>query len=273
MRRALLMLVALLCVAGGLAVLVLARQWGQPPVEALVLTPAPRGDAPPAPRAKKDVPAGWLDQFTLTERSGRALASEDLDGKVWAASFFFADCPGECHQQNMAIAQIQREFGPQGVTFVSITCNPERDTPERLREYARTYTKSADEWLFLTGDLTYIRRVGGEFFGVAVDKNTHGSRLILVDKWGNIRGYYSTNGARNPQEYAAIRPKLRELLAEREPPEEFQPEGAQGDYFHPNETEATAPPATAPNEPTPTEPTPTDDAPPAPAVATEPDQD
>lgn len=232
MKRAVLFAVALLFLAGGVVAVMMASQMRRPPVEAQQVVVRRTTDTAPLPRAKKDVPQGWLDEFTLTERSGKKFDSAEMAGKVWAASFFFADCPGECHQQNLAIAQIAKEFGPEGVTFVSVTCNPERDTPERMREYARTYTKSPNEWLFLTGELDYIRRVGAEFFGVAVDKNTHGSRLILVDKWGNLRGYYSTNGARSPEEYAAIRPKLRELLKEEEPPAEFKAEGAAGDSAH-----------------------------------------
>lgn len=234
MKRAALILLALLLIAGGSAALIMATQMNRPPVEVKQLTVRPANEAPP-PRAKKDLPKGWLDNFTLTERSGRKFHSADLEGKVWAASFFFADCPAECHRQNQSISQIAKEFGPQGVTFVSITVDPERDTTQRLQEYARTYTKSPDQWLFLTGELDYIRRVGAEYFSVAVDKGTHGSRLILVDKWGNLRGYYSTNGARSPEEYAAIRPKLRELLAEKEPPAEFKPEGASGDSAHGSE--------------------------------------
>jgi protein SCO1/2 len=227
-KKAGLIMLALALIAGGTVLIAIAFQKSRAPIEAQGILVSAIDNAPP-PRAKKDLPEGWLDKFTLTERSGKKFNSEDMNGKVWAASFFFANCPGECHQQNLSIAQIQKEFGPEGVTFVSITVDPDSDTVEKLREYAHKYTKSEDQWLFLRGDLDYTRRVGAEFFGVAVDKGTHGSRLILIDKWGNIRGYYSTNGRRNPEEYTAIRPKLRELLAETEPPAEFRTEGASGD--------------------------------------------
>lgn len=221
MNKALLTFSALMMLACGVALLWVATQWNRPAVETVrIPTKLTISDAPPPPRKKKDLPEGWIDKFTLTERSGKQFKSTDLDGKVWAASVFFADCPGECHQQNLAISQFAKEFGPEGVTFVSLTCNPERDTPERLREYARNYTKSDNEWLFLTGDLNYIRRVGAEYLGVPIDKATHGSRLILFDKWGNIRGYYSTNGKKSPEEFAQIRPMLKKLLAEEKPPED-----------------------------------------------------
>ena len=232
MNKALLGISALGLLITGVALVWVANQWRQPIIEVGSLPTTPTTDSRPMPRSKQSLPEGWMKEFALTERSGKEFKTENMYGKVWGASFFFADCPGECRQQNLAIAQIAKEFGPQGVTFVSITCDPERDTPERLREYAHTYTKSADEWLFLTGDLKYIQKVGAEFFRVPIDKGTHGSRLILVDKWGNPRGYYSTNGARSPEEYAQIRPMLKKLLAETEEPAEFKTEGAQGDGLH-----------------------------------------
>jgi cytochrome oxidase Cu insertion factor (SCO1/SenC/PrrC family) len=225
----------LLLVAGGTAIW-MAANMNRPAIEVKPLLVTNTKDGPPPLLNRRDVPAGWLDSFELTERSGKKFNTDDMAGKVWAASFFFADCPGECHKQNLAIAQLQKEFGPEGVVFVSISVNPERDTVARLREHAPKYTKSEDQWLFLTGDMDYIRRVGAEYFGVPVDKGTHGSRLILVDKWGDIRGYHSTNGAVYPEEYAAIRPALKKLLAETEQPEEFKQTGAKGDTSHETET-------------------------------------
>jgi protein SCO1/2 len=261
MNKTLLFFAALLLLVAGGSAIWIAAKMNRPAIEGRSLTVAPdvKKDAPPPLLNRREVPSGWLDSFELTERSGKKFHTDDMAGKVWAASFFFADCPGECHQQNLAIAQIQKEFGPQGVVFVSITVNPERDTVARLREYAPKYTKSDNEWLFLTGDMDYIRRVGAEYFGVPVDKGTHGSRLILVDKWGDIRGYHSTSGKAHPTEYAAIRPTLKKLLAETESPEEKEKTGSAGDSFHGDgagegeavseaETPATEPPSAATDE-------------------------
>jgi cytochrome oxidase Cu insertion factor (SCO1/SenC/PrrC family) len=245
MNRVLLLVAAAALLLAGSGAIWMAANMNRTPVASAPLASKPHQALVPPPRAKKDVPEGWLTEFTLTERSGKPVSTKDLEGKVWAASFFFADCPGECHQQNLAIGAFQKEFGPKGVTFVSITVNPERDTPERLRDYASKYTSSPDQWLFLTGDLTYIRRIGAEMFSVAVDKGTHGSRLILVDKWGNIRGYHSTNATAFPEEYASIRPQLRKLLAETEPPAEFRVEGSSGDSAHQNAPADKTAPASA----------------------------
>jgi cytochrome oxidase Cu insertion factor (SCO1/SenC/PrrC family) len=217
MNKALLILVAGAMFLIGAGAIYLGMNYRRQPLEMRVLASQPVKHTSSAYR-KHDPDNGPLKEFTLTERSGKEVGTKDWKGKVWAASFFFSACPGECHRQNQAIAQIQQEFGKKGVTFVSISVDPDRDTPARLREYAQRYTKSADEWLFLTGDMDYIQAIGKDFFTVGVGKGTHGSRLMLVDKWGTVREWLSTDPAQFPQEYAKIRPALDQLLSETEPP-------------------------------------------------------
>lgn len=159
--------------------------------------------APSPPPGSEDK---WINEFTLTERSGETFDSRDLAGKVWVASFFFATCPSYCVQQNQHIKGLQDELADQDVTFVSITCDPKNDTPEKLREYARRFDADPQRWLFLTGDLTYIRRIGAEKFGQPVHEQTHKNNLVVVDKWGTPRGSFDWNDEAEMKE-------LRELLA------------------------------------------------------------
>ncbi|HEY6565018.1 MAG TPA: SCO family protein, partial [Pirellulaceae bacterium] len=69
-----------------------------------------------------------LAEFQLTDQEGNAFHSKSLDGKIWVGSIFFADCPSVCRTQNQRIAELQSEFGAQGVELVSITCDPKHDT-------------------------------------------------------------------------------------------------------------------------------------------------
>src|SRR5438552_3269210 len=117
-----------------------------------------------------DSQAEWLEGFTLTERSGREVHWTDLTGKVRVVSFFFSSCPANCLRQNQQVAEIQRASAGKNVVCVSITCDPDTDSPERLREYAAKLNAPPDQWLFLTGRLIYIRRVASELFKVALDK-------------------------------------------------------------------------------------------------------
>jgi cytochrome oxidase Cu insertion factor (SCO1/SenC/PrrC family) len=106
-----------------------------------------------------DSSADWLTTFTLTERGGKQVQWEDLGRQVRVVSFFFSSCPANCLQENFKVREIQQAYAGKEVRFVSITCDPDIDTPERLREYANKLSAPTDQWLFLTGRLSYIRRV------------------------------------------------------------------------------------------------------------------
>jgi protein SCO1 len=130
-------------------------------------------------------------------------------------SFFFSSCPANCLRQNMQVRDVEQAYTGKDVVCVSITCDPDIDSPERLAEYAVKLNASSDQWLFLTGKLIYIRRIAGELFGVALDKQTHTERLIVCDKWGKIRGTFLWNKL---DEMAQLRILVDKLLAETEPP-------------------------------------------------------
>jgi protein SCO1/2 len=133
----------------------------------------------------------WLSRFELTERSGELVKSEELLGNPYVVSFFFTTCPSVCPQQNQKLKELQAQFEGQDVRFLSISVDPETDTPEVLREYAARFGADEDQWLFLTGDLTYIRRIAGEIFQQPVNKGFHTERFVLVDRDGKIEGFYS----------------------------------------------------------------------------------
>jgi protein SCO1/2 len=133
----------------------------------------------------------WLSRFELTERSGRLVSSEDLKGQPYVVSFFFTTCPSVCPRQNEKVKELQQQFEGKGVRFLSISVDPDTDTPEVMREYAVRYGADKNQWLFLTGDLTYIRRIGAEIFQQPIDRGFHTEKFVLVDAEGKIEGFYS----------------------------------------------------------------------------------
>lgn len=149
--------------------------------------------------AKPAEDANWLSEFELTERSGETVSSDDLLGQPYVVSFFFSTCPSICVQQNQQLQALQEQFSDRGVRFVAISVDPETDTPAVLREYAARFGADEDQWLFLTGDLNYIRRVGGEIFQQPVDKKFHTERFALVDARGEIEGFYTWTQKRQLQ--------------------------------------------------------------------------
>ena len=83
---------------------------------------------------------GVVPAFTLTERSGKRVTRDDLTGLVWVADFVYTGCTETCPAQSLQFARLQEDFSKADrVRFVSITVDPEHDTPEVLRRYATRY--------------------------------------------------------------------------------------------------------------------------------------
>lgn len=139
--------------------------------------------------------------FTLTERSGAMLTNADLRGKVWIASFVFTRCTGPCPQVTATMARLQSELtNERDVRLVTFTVDPKHDDRAELSRYALHFRADKDRWLFLTGPEEKLHRLLRESFKVPVQRNEktagpgdeydHSTRLVVVDKRGNIRGYF-----------------------------------------------------------------------------------
>lgn len=151
----------------------------------------------------------WLSKFELIERSGETVSTDDLAGQPYVISFFFSTCPASCITQNQKLKELQDEFAGRGVRFVAISVDPETDTPEVLREYATRMGADKDQWLFMTGDMTYIRRVGAEIFQQPVDRKFHTDRFVLVDAKGEIEGFYNWPERR---QFEKLKTRIGELI-------------------------------------------------------------
>jgi protein SCO1/2/putative membrane protein len=141
-----------------------------------------------------------LPPFSLTERSGRTITRDDLRGKVWVVSFFFTSCTAGCAQNTASMKRLQDALaGYSDVMLVSITVDPETDTPARLREYAAGYGADPNRWLFLTGQENAIYDLIHDGFSMAAQRNSqatgpgnaviHTWALMVVDWEGYVRGY------------------------------------------------------------------------------------
>jgi protein SCO1/2 len=146
-----------------------------------------------------------IGEFSLTDQEGRPFGSAQLAGEVWIADFVFTSCPDVCPVMTSQMANLSRRMDGHDVHFVSISVDPEHDTPERLREYAARYRADASRWHFLTGTEAQVRElVVGRFrnhVGEREDADDgryrimHGLRFVLVDGRGVVRGFYETDRA------------------------------------------------------------------------------
>ena len=139
------------------------------------------------PVFKKGEPAA---RFELTDQEGNQFDSATLKGKVWMGSVFFANCPGPCFREKQAIADIVREIDDPNFIAVSLTCDPENDTPAALAHYADRFEADPQRWKFLTGDMDVIKRVGTKTFLLPVEIGVHSERGAVFDREGRLRGSY-----------------------------------------------------------------------------------
>ena len=152
-----------------------------------------------------------LPQFRLVDQDNRPFSRDDMLGKVWVADFVFTSCADACPRLQNKMKRIQDRLLPpeQGgsIALLSISVDPERDTPEKLRDYAQAFGARKAMWLYLTGPQKEVERTVVQGFHTAMAKLPvpgrdphleafdimHGERFVLVDAKGRIRGFYDAD--------------------------------------------------------------------------------
>ena len=134
-----------------------------------------------------------VEDFKLKNQSGHDVGLANLKGKVWVADFMFTTCSGICPMMTKNMSSLQKGISQyKDVNLVSISVNPESDSPEVLNAYAQKYNAHGDQWLFLTGSRDQIQKLAVQSFKIGDMKEIvfHSSLFVLVDRKGIIRGYY-----------------------------------------------------------------------------------
>ncbi len=149
---------------------------------------------------------GEVPDFELVNRDGARIRLSDLVGRPWVADFIFTRCAFSCPRMT---AQMMRLSGSlpedSNVALVSITVDPEYDSPEVLDAYAAGLGIEQPDWFFLTGDREVVDSLTVEGFKLPIVRDPpeeladprepilHSDRFVLVDGDGRIRGYYRPN--------------------------------------------------------------------------------
>jgi protein SCO1 len=145
-----------------------------------------------------------VPNFSFPAHDGKTFSSDELKGKIVVADYFFTTCPGICKQMTGQMKRVEDYFATSTKfssdwQILSFTVDPEKDTPDRLAEYALNKGVKTDKWKFLTGEKDSLYNLAINFFKLpAIDMGTdsqpepfvHSERFILLDKEGFIRGYY-----------------------------------------------------------------------------------
>ncbi|HRQ42530.1 MAG TPA: SCO family protein [Chloroflexota bacterium] len=139
--------------------------------------------------------------FRLTDQTGAQISNEDLRGSITLYNFTHTGCQADCPQTSAIMAQVQArldelETGDIPARLVTISIDPENDTPEKLAAYAAQVGADPAVWQFVTGSPVQIKSVVGGGFSTYYTAREDGIRFdpafMLVDGAGLLRAEYRT---------------------------------------------------------------------------------
>ena len=145
-----------------------------------------------------------VSSMDLVDQEGEPVNLQTFRGQPWFANIIFTRCPGPCARMTQKMRQLQEALPAEAseVQLVSLTTDPDFDTPEVLSQYARKFQADIRSWKFLTGTKEEIVRVSTqEWLLVMLEKGEaerespndiflHSTLTVLMDGLGRIRGTY-----------------------------------------------------------------------------------
>jgi cytochrome oxidase Cu insertion factor (SCO1/SenC/PrrC family) len=150
---------------------------------------------------------GPVADFSLTNQNGAAVSLADLRGRVWIADIIFTHCAGPCPRMTRQMKELQEELSKDNqAKLLTLTTDPDNDTPAVLKTYALRNGADTNRWMFLTGTKKQIGNLAVESLKLsAVEKKpeeraspddlwVHSTIFVLVDKQAQLRGIYQTGG-------------------------------------------------------------------------------
>jgi cytochrome oxidase Cu insertion factor (SCO1/SenC/PrrC family) len=150
---------------------------------------------------------GPVADFTLTNQDGQVVTLAGLRGHVWVGDIIFTRCPGPCIRMTRQMKSLQDALPPgNDVKLVTLTTDPEYDTPAILKKYADHAGADASRWTFLTGTKKEIGGLAVNSLKLAAveikpedraspdDLFVHSTMFVLMDKQARLRGVYETGG-------------------------------------------------------------------------------
>lgn len=148
-----------------------------------------------------------LPAFELVNQNAERVTNDIFIGQVSILEFFFSSCPFICPPMNANMQRAQAELAGTGVQLVSISVDPDRDTPERLASHAQKLEADPDVWMFLTGEREIVSQILTEGLllsaptlnpsqlieledGTTMSNIAHPSRFFLIGPAGEVLGFY-----------------------------------------------------------------------------------
>ncbi len=146
-------------------------------------------------------------EFTLTNQDSQITTLADLTNHVWIADIIFTSCAGPCPHLTLQMKSLSEHLPKSsGAKLVTLTTDPEHDTPAVLKKYGVRGNADFSRWSFLTGDKKEIIALGSGSLKLpsqpiapadqknAADLFIHGTLFVVVDKHAQMRAYFETDG-------------------------------------------------------------------------------
>ena len=138
-----------------------------------------------------------LDNFVLTDQNGERLEFSKLRGKPVVINFMYTSCPDVCPLLTASLKIVRDHMNPaeaKAIRFLSITTDPEVDTPKVLKAYSRRHQAVGAHWSWLTGEARELAPVW-QAFGVSVRRLARGliehtTLTVVADAQGHMRFAY-----------------------------------------------------------------------------------
>ena len=159
-----------------------------------------------------------IDDFTLTDQAGNSFQFKTLRGKVVVVAFAYTTCADVCPLITAALRQVQSKLSVderKASYLLTVTTDPEIDSPKVLAGYAKRYGAELDGWSFLTGSETALKSVWKNF-GTGVKRKgrglvDHTPLTAIVDRHGVLRFAFISPSP----DVAVVLKDIRSLLTER----------------------------------------------------------
>ena len=144
--------------------------------------------------------------FRFINQSGDSITSREMQGKNYVTEFFFTTCKSICPVMNENMMLVAEKIkGDNDFKILSHTVKPNEDSVPVLLEYAKNHNADNTQWYFLTGNPAELFNMARYSYLVTTDSIAasspddfvHTQLFALVDKQGNIRGYY--DGTSKPE--------------------------------------------------------------------------
>lgn len=142
-----------------------------------------------------------LGSFDFLASTGGHVTDRDLSGKVCIFSCFFTCCTTQCPALTGSMARLQSELKDlTDLRLISLTVDPDHDTPDKLTAYSQTFGADPKRWLFLTGERANVEAFVTKQLKLGMEKNVagdpgdkvlHSEKLTLVDRKGRVRGFFN----------------------------------------------------------------------------------